>query len=82
MHSRMLLSGKSSNEGLLSGDEGSNGFCTPRVTTFIPSGDESAQRATRDESCYEGGAKPLASRVKPDSNAITTAAFAICNGKQ
>ena len=62
-------------EGLLSGDEGSNGFCTPRVTTFIPSGDESAQRATRDESCYKGSAKPVDSRVKPDSNAITTAAY-------
>ena len=56
---------------------------TREATGFaLPSGEESAQRATTEESCYEGGAKPVASRVKPDSNAITTAAFAICNGKQ
>ena len=68
----ILVDFTKSNVGLRSGNEGRKGFCNSRVMIFITSGDESAQRATSDENHYEGIAKPLVTRVKPDRNAIAT----------
>ena len=69
-----LLSDKSSNVLLLPSDEGSFGNYISRVSTFITSGDESAQRATSDESWCEGDVISEASRIKDGSNTITTVA--------